>query len=91
MLFQLRDDGFGIGITCPKAPREPVTPAFRDSLAIRDYVELTGLAGRPDSVDAEALLDEGHETRDLGTVVLSRRAMHDLDLHPDFLPGVGLT
>jgi hypothetical protein len=86
MLLKLRDDGVEIGVTTTQAPREPVTAACRDSLAIRDHVELTGFAGRRHGVDAEAPLDEGHETRDLGPVVLSRRTVHDLDLHPDLLP-----
>ena len=85
-LLKPRDDGIEIGVASAKAPREPVTTAFRDSLAIRDHVELTGFARRRYSIDAEALLDEGHETRDLGPVVLSRRTVHDLDLHPDLLP-----
>jgi hypothetical protein len=38
-------------------------------------------ARREDGINAEAILEEGHETRDLGSVVLSRRAVNDLDLH----------
>jgi hypothetical protein len=86
MLLKPRDDGVEIRVTSAKAPCEPVTTAFRDSLAIRDHVELAWFARRRYSVNAEALLNEGHETRDLGPVVLSRRTVHDLDLHPDLLP-----
>jgi hypothetical protein len=52
-----------------------------DLLAVSDNLELTALPGRKDGFNVEALLDEGHETRDLGLVVLSCRAVHDLDLH----------
>jgi hypothetical protein len=50
-------------------------------LTVRDHLELTGLTRRNDGFNVQALLDEGRETRDLGTVVLSRRAMNDFDLH----------
>jgi len=81
MLLESGDDRVEIGGAAAKPPREPVPAAFRDFLAVRDHVELAKFAERRDSVDAEALLDEGHETRDLGTVVLSRRTLHDFDLH----------
>jgi hypothetical protein len=79
--LELLDYDIEIGIAGAKAPSEPVPTAFGDSLAVRDHVELTGSARSSDGINAEALLDEGHETRDLGLVVLSRRAVHDLDLH----------
>jgi hypothetical protein len=42
---------------------------------------MTGLPGHKDGFNAEALLDEGHEARDVSLVVLSCRAVNDLDLH----------
>ena len=70
-----------IGVAGSKSPREPVPTALGNSLAVRDHLELTGLTRRNDGFNVEALLDEGRETRDLGTVVLSGRAVNDFDLH----------
>jgi hypothetical protein len=70
-----------IGIAGAKAPCEPVSTALGNSLAIGDHLKLTGLARRKHSFNAEPLLDEGQETRDLGFVVLSRGAGNYLDLH----------
>ena len=81
MLLDLLDHAIEIRIAGPKLPSEPVPTAFGDSLAIRDHLELTGLARCNHRFKVEALLDEGHETRDLGLVVLSRRAVYDFDLH----------
>ena len=61
---------------------DPVPAAFSDSLAVRDHLELTGPAGSRHGLGTEALFDEGHETRDLGLVILSSGAVDDLDLHP---------
>jgi hypothetical protein len=69
-----------IGIAGAKTPRQPVPTALCNPLAVRNNRELAGLAGRNDSVNIQALLDEGHETRDLGFVVLSRRTVNDFDL-----------
>ena len=80
-LVELLHDAIEIGITRAKAPREPIATALGDRFAVRDHLELTGLTRRNDGIDVEALPDEGYETRDLGVVVLSRRAMNDLDLH----------
>ena len=54
-----------------------------------DHVVKIGIAGAKASREPiptafgyfETLFDEGHETRSLGLVVLSRRAVKDLDLH----------
>jgi hypothetical protein len=70
-----------IGIPGAKAPREPVPAALRNPLAVRNHLELAGLTRRNDSVNIQALLDEGRETRDLGFVVLSSRTVNDFDLH----------
>jgi hypothetical protein len=77
--------GFQIGVTSAKASREPVSAALGYAYAIRDYCELSGLTRRNNNVDAQPLLDEGHETRDLDLVgVLSCWAVHDFDFH--FVP-----
>jgi len=80
-LRELLDHFIEIGIAGAKAPCEKVPAALGDPLAIRDHLELAGLSGLKDGFNIEALLDEGHETRDLGLVVLSRGAVNDLDLH----------
>ena len=81
MLLELVDHAVEIGIPGAEAPGEPVPAALGDPLAVGDDLELTGPARRLHGFDAEALLDEGRETRDLGLVVLSRRAVDDLDSH----------
>ena len=81
VLLELLDHVLEIGIAETKAPCEPVSTALGNHLAVSDNLELTGLPRRNDGFDAETLLDEGRETRDLGFVVLSRRAVNDLDLH----------
>jgi hypothetical protein len=75
------DHPIEIGIASSKAPGEPVPTSRGNSLAVRDHVELTSLARRTDGICVQALLDEGHETRDFDLVVLSRRAVNDFDLH----------
>ena len=75
------DQAIKIGIAGSKSAREPISTAPGNPLAVRDHLELTGLTRRNDGFNVQALLDEGRETRDLGTVVLSRRAMDDFDLH----------
>jgi hypothetical protein len=80
-LLELLDHIIEIGIAGAKAPCEPVPTALGNPLAISDNLELTGLPGLKDSFNIKALFDEGHETRDLALVVLSCRAVNDLDLH----------
>jgi hypothetical protein len=75
------EDTIEIGITGAKAPCEPAPTALRNPLAVCEHLELTDLARCNDSVNVQALLDEGRETRDLGFVVLSRRTVNDFDLH----------
>ena len=79
-LVDLLNHGFKIGIASAPFPCEPVSTALGDSLAISDYIKLTRLAGHDHCVNAEPILDEGHETRDLGFVVLSRRTGNYFDL-----------
>ena len=81
LLDELLDHTFEIRVAGSKAPCEPVPTALGNPLAVSDHLELTGLTRRNDGFNVEALFDEGHETRDLGLVVLSRRAVNDLDLH----------
>lgn len=64
-----------------KPARQPIPAAFGNPLAVRDHFKLTGLPRRSGGFNAKALLDEGHETRGLGLVVLSGRAVDDFDLH----------
>jgi hypothetical protein len=80
-LLELLDHAIEIGIAGAKAPCEPVSAALGNSLAVSNYLELSGLARGSHGFNTEALLDQGHETRDLSFVVLSRRAVNDLDLH----------
>lgn len=81
MLLELLDHTIEIGVAAAKAPREPVPPTLGNPLAVREHLELARLARRQDGFDAQALLDEGHETRDLDLVVLSSWAVNDFDLH----------
>lgn len=80
-LFDLLDHTIEIGIAGAEPPCEPVPTAFGNSLAVSNNLELTSLPRRDDGFNVEALLDEGHETRDLGLVILSCRAVNNLDLH----------
>jgi len=79
--LDLLDHAIEIGIAGAKAPCEPVSTALCNPLAVSDNLELTGLPRRNNGFNVEALLDEVRETRDLGFVVLSCRAVNDLDLH----------
>jgi len=81
VFLNLFDHAIEIGITAAKAPCKPVPAALCNPFAVRDHHELTRLTRCNDSVNVQALLDEGRETRDLGLVVLSRRTVNDFDLH----------
>ncbi len=81
LLHELLDHAIEIGIAGAKAPCEPVPTPRGNLLAVRNHLELTGLTRRKDGFHVQALLDESHETRDLGLVVLSCRAVNDFDLH----------
>jgi hypothetical protein len=80
-LLKLLDHAIEVRIARTKTPREPVAATPSNLLAVHDHVELPRLTGYTNGVDVQALLDEGHETRDLGAIVLSRRAVDDFDLH----------
>jgi hypothetical protein len=81
VLLDLLDYTFEIGIAGAEDSCEPVATALGDRFAVGDHVELSDLAGLKDGFHAEALFDQGHETRDLGLVVVSRGAVDDFDLH----------
>jgi hypothetical protein len=81
VLLELLDQAIKIGVACAEASREPVSAALGNQLAVREHLELTGLTRPKNRFNAQATLDEGHETRDLDLVVLSRRAVNDFDLH----------
>ncbi len=80
-MFKGGDHAFEVRVARAELARKPVAAAHRDLLLIREHVELTLLANLEDGVYIEALLDQGRETRGLGLVVLSRRAILDFDLH----------
>lgn len=79
--LKLLDDAFEVGIAGAEFAREPVAASRGDGLAVGEHVELTGLARSAHGLNAEAILDEGRETRDLGSVVVSGRAVNDFDFH----------
>lgn len=80
-LLKQRNHIVEIGITSTEAPREPVSTPLRNLLAVRQHVKLTSGAGCEHGCDAEPLLNEGRETRDLGFIVLSGRTGEYFDLH----------
>ena len=80
-LMKLLNHMIKIWVSGAKAPCKPVSTPLGNSHAVGDHLKLTSLAERHHGINAEALLNEGHETRDLGFVVLSRRARNYLDLH----------
>lgn len=81
LLDKQLDYAIKIGIADAETTRKKVSPTPGNPLPIREHVELTCITRNTDSVNIQALLDKGHETRDLVVVVLSRRTMNDLDLH----------
>ena len=80
-LLKLINYAIQIRIAGAKASGDPVSTALCDSLAIGEHLKLTGLAGRNHGFNAEPLFNQGHETRDLGFVILSRRAGTYLNFH----------
>lgn len=60
---------------------QPVSTTLGNSLAVGNYLKLTSLATGNHGYNAEALLDQGCETRNLCFVVLSGRTGNNLDLH----------
>lgn len=82
LLRNLLDHIIEIWIPRAKSSRQPIAPSRRDLLAVRHHIELAMLTRRAERINAQPFLDQGHETRDLEPVVLSRRTMHDFNLHP---------
>lgn len=80
-LLELLHHAIEIRIAGAKASGEPVSTALRHGLAIGEHLKLASLAGRNHGFNAEPLLNQGHETRNLGFVVPSRRAGTYLNLH----------
>jgi len=85
VLLKLLDYAVEIWIAAAKAPCEPVSTALRDRLAVSNHFELTRATRCGHRVNVKACLDQGHEPRDLGVVVVSCRAMNDFDLHASFI------
>ena len=81
LLLELLDHSIQIRIPRAEFPREPIPAALGNLLAVGNHLELTSLPRRKDGLNPQALLDEGHETRDLDLVVLSGGAMHDFHFH----------
>src|SRR5262249_21164208 len=81
VLLEQLDHPIKIGIASTKAPCEQVPTTHGNPLAVREHVELTGLTRRKDGVNSQAVLDEGHETRDLDAIILSSGVVNDFDLH----------
>ena len=87
--LQLLNYALQIRIACAKASSEPVSTALHHCLAIGQHFKLAGLARCNHGVNAQPFFDQGHETRDLGFIVLSRRAGTYLDIH-SVLQGAGI-
>jgi hypothetical protein len=80
-ILQLLHHTIQIRIAGAKTPGEPVSAALYYSLTIGQHFKLASLAWGNHGINAQPLLNQGHETRDLGFVVLSRGAGTYLNLH----------
>jgi hypothetical protein len=83
-LLELVDHRIKIGISGAKTSGEPVAAPLHDCLTIGQYFKLASLARCYHGVNAQPLFNQGHETRDLGFIVLSSRAGTYLNVH--FVP-----
>lgn len=81
VFFEQIDYIVQVGISGAETAREPVSTALGNELTVGDYFKLAGLSRSRHSINSEAFLDEGRETRDLRLVILSSRAVDDLYLH----------
>lgn len=70
-----------VRVACAELPGEPVASTGNDRFPVDEHIELAGFSGLLDSFDLKLLLDKGCETRSLGLVALSRRAVVNLDIH----------
>ncbi len=80
-LLELVNHATEIGIAGAKFSRKPVSTALSNLLPVGNHLKLAGLARPIHGFNAEPLLDEGRETRDLGLVVVSGWTGNYLDLH----------
>jgi hypothetical protein len=80
-LLQQVNHAIQIGISRAKRPREPCPTPRGDAFAIGNYFKLPRLAMPGLGCNAEALLDEGNETRDLGLVIRSSWTGNYFDIH----------
>lgn len=80
VLLDLLDHTLKIRIATAKASCEPIPTLLGNPLAISDNLELTGLPELEDCFYSKTLFDEGHETRGLGLVVQSCRAVNSIEL-----------
>jgi hypothetical protein len=80
-LLELLNHVIEIGITRAETSGKPVSAPLRHSLVIRQHFKLARLARRYHCINAQPFFNQGHETRDLGFVVLSRRAGTYLNFH----------
>lgn len=79
--FNQVDHAIKIGIACTEAARYPVPATLRDFLTIYDNVELTGLAWDNCGFHVKASPEDSRETRDLGLIAVSGRAVNNFDYH----------
>lgn len=86
-LLELLNHAIQIRIAGSKASCEPVSAALHNSLAIGEHLKLASLARSNHGFNAEPLLNQGHETRNLGFIVPSRRAGTYLNFHSVFQVG----
>ena len=79
--FNLSYNAIQVGIPRAKFPRDEIPPALRNFLSVHQHIKLAGAARREHRINPQALLDKGHETRDLSSIVRSSRAMHNFYSH----------
>jgi hypothetical protein len=79
--LDLAHDPIQIRIPSSKFPRDEIPAALRNLLPVHQHIELTGASRPQHRLDPDPFLDEGHETRDLSSIVHSSRAMHNFNPH----------
>lgn len=89
LLVELIDNAVEVGIACAESAREPISAARGDRLAIRNHVKLAGVARSNHGFNAETVLDQGREPRDLRAIVVSGGAMDDFNFHGFSPSGIG--
>jgi hypothetical protein len=81
MVAKCLDGIFEVGIAGSELAGEPVAPAFHNSMAVGNQIKLASRTRLQCNVDIELLFNEGCETRSLGFVVASRKAIVDFYAH----------